>query len=122
MTNEEIISILENAPVKLQAFKSEVGKIIIGQEEAVDLITMSILCQGHSLLVGVPVDGPDAEWYTRGHHTDGTPYGPQSPWMKHLERGGQLLYLGTTLINSGTSLHAVEDAIGWKSFAFPIYL
>ncbi|MDC3252586.1 AAA family ATPase, partial [Schleiferiaceae bacterium] len=28
--------------------------IIIGQEEAVDLITMSILCQGHSLLVGVP--------------------------------------------------------------------
>ena len=35
---------------------------------------------------------------------------------------GQLLYLGTTLINSGTSLHAVEDAIGWKSFAFPIYL
>ena len=70
----------------------------------------------------VAVDGPDAEWYTRGHHTDGTPYGPQSPWMKHLERGGQLLYLGTTLINSGTSLHAVEDAIGWKSFAFPIYL
>src|SRR6056300_788722 len=70
----------------------------------------------------VAVDGPDAEWYTRGHHTDGTPYGPQSPWMKHLERGGQILYLGTTLINSGTSLHAVEDAIGWKSFKFPVYL
>jgi len=54
MTSEEIISILENAPGKLQSFKSEVGKVIIGQEEAVDLITMSILCQGHSLLVGVP--------------------------------------------------------------------
>ena len=53
MTSEEIISILENAPGKLQSFKSEVGKVIIGQEEAVDLITMSILCQGHSLLVGV---------------------------------------------------------------------
>ena len=54
MTSEEIISILESAPGKLQSFKSEVGKVIIGQEEAVDLITMSILCQGHSLLVGVP--------------------------------------------------------------------
>jgi len=54
MTSEEIISILENAPGKLQSFKSEVGKVIIGQEEAVDLIIMSILCQGHSLLVGVP--------------------------------------------------------------------
>ena len=54
MTNDEIISTLENAPAKLQSFKTEVGKVIIGQEEAVDLITMSILCQGHSLLVGVP--------------------------------------------------------------------
>ncbi len=70
----------------------------------------------------VAVVGPDALWYVKGHHTDGTPYGPQSPWMKHLKGGGQLLYIGTTLINSGTSLHAVEDAIGWKSFSFPIYL
>jgi aminoglycoside 3-N-acetyltransferase len=70
----------------------------------------------------VAVDGPDASMYVKGHHTDGTPYGLQSPWMKHLDSGGQLLYIGTTLINSGTSLHAVEDAIGWKSFTFPIYL
>lgn len=49
MTNEQIIATLENAPAKLGAFKSEVAKVIIGQEEAVDLITMSILCQGHSL-------------------------------------------------------------------------
>ena len=54
-----------------------------------------------------------------GHHTDSTPYGPQSPWTKHLASGGQLLYIGTTLINSGTSLHAVEDAIGWKDFRSP---
>ena len=70
----------------------------------------------------VAVDGPDASWYVQGHHTDGTPYGRNSPWMKHLDRGGQLLYVGTTLINSGTSLHAVEDSIGWQSFSFPIYL
>ena len=70
----------------------------------------------------VAVKGPKAQRYTTGHHTDGTPYGPQSPWTKHLASGGQLLYIGTTLINSGTSLHAVEDAIGWKDFSFPVYL
>src|SRR5210317_997158 len=54
MTNEEIITILESAPERIKAFKAEIAKVIIGQEEAVDLIVMSILCQGHSLLVGVP--------------------------------------------------------------------
>ena len=39
-----------------------------------------------------------------------------------MERGGQILYLGTTLSNSGTSLHAVEDLVGWEQFSFPIYL
>jgi aminoglycoside 3-N-acetyltransferase len=70
----------------------------------------------------VAVKGPEAQWYVRGHHTDGTSYGPSSPWQKHLERGGQLLYIGTTLINSGTSLHAIEDLIGWKNFSFEVYL
>jgi aminoglycoside 3-N-acetyltransferase len=70
----------------------------------------------------VAVKGPDAQWYVKGHHTDGTAYGPSSPWQKHLDRGGQLLYVGTTLINSGTSLHAIEDIIGWKDFSFEVYL
>jgi len=70
----------------------------------------------------VAVIGPDAQWYVKGHHTDGTAYGPLSPWQKHLDRGGQLLYVGTTLINSGTSLHAIEDIIGWKNFSFEVYL
>lgn len=70
----------------------------------------------------VAVKGPEAQWYVRGHHTDGTSYGPSSPWQKHLQRGGQLLYIGTTLINSGTSLHAIEDLIGWKDFSFEVYL
>ena len=39
-----------------------------------------------------------------------------------MENNGQILYIGTTLINSGTSLHAVEDAIGHENFKFPIYL
>ncbi|NMM46813.1 AAA family ATPase [Marinigracilibium pacificum] len=34
--------------------KSEIGKVIIGQEKVVDLLLISIFSQGHSLLVGVP--------------------------------------------------------------------
>jgi MoxR-like ATPase len=37
-----------------QKLKSEISKIIIGQEEVVNLLLASIFCQGHSLLVGVP--------------------------------------------------------------------
>lgn len=54
MTDQQVIHILEEAPEKLKQFKNEVAKIIVGQQEAVDLITLSILCGGHSLLVGVP--------------------------------------------------------------------
>lgn len=54
MTNTQVIQVLETAPARLEAFKKEVSKVIVGQTNAVDLITMSILCQGHSLLVGVP--------------------------------------------------------------------
>lgn len=34
--------------------KAEIGKVIIGQEEVVKFLLISIFCQGHSLLVGVP--------------------------------------------------------------------
>ena len=70
----------------------------------------------------VAASGPRAEEYTQFHHTEVTAYGPKSPWNLHMEHGGQILYIGTTLINSGTSLHAVEDAIGCKAFKFPVYL
>jgi aminoglycoside N3'-acetyltransferase len=66
--------------------------------------------------------GPRAMEYTALHHTDATAYGVNSPWLKHMEFAGQILYLGTTLINSGTSLHAVEDFITHEKFKFPIYL
>ncbi|MEY2962754.1 MAG: hypothetical protein RL754_15 [Bacteroidota bacterium] len=66
--------------------------------------------------------GPKAQWYTEDHLLDGTSYGKNSPWNRHMERGGQLLYIGTTLINSGTSLHAVEDAIGADSMPMPVYM
>ncbi|MDH3709954.1 MAG: MoxR family ATPase [Cyclobacteriaceae bacterium] len=34
--------------------KSQISKVIIGQDEVVKLVLTSIFCQGHSLLVGVP--------------------------------------------------------------------
>jgi MoxR-like ATPase len=36
------------------ALKKEIGKVIIGQEEVVDLVLLGIFCKGHCLLVGVP--------------------------------------------------------------------
>lgn len=48
---------VERANALAQAFtdlKSEIGKKIIGQEETVEQLLMSVFCQGHSLLIGVP--------------------------------------------------------------------
>ena len=39
---------------KVQQLKAEIGKVVVGQEEVVNLLVLSILCKGHSLLVGVP--------------------------------------------------------------------
>jgi len=39
---------------KHQALKKEIGKVIIGQNEAVNHILLSIFSGGHSLLIGVP--------------------------------------------------------------------
>jgi MoxR-like ATPase len=37
-----------------QKLTSEIGKVIIGQEDTVRLLLTAIFCQGHCLLVGVP--------------------------------------------------------------------
>ena len=39
---------------KYQSLKNTIAKIIIGQEDVVEKLLISILCNGHSLLVGVP--------------------------------------------------------------------
>ena len=39
---------------KYHLLKSEIGKVIIGQEKAVNFTLLSIFCGGHSLLIGVP--------------------------------------------------------------------
>jgi len=40
--------------VQFNLLKSEIGKVIIGQKNAVDFTLLSIFCGGHSLLIGVP--------------------------------------------------------------------
>lgn len=37
-----------------QKLTSEIGKVVIGQEETVKMLLTAIFCQGHCLLVGVP--------------------------------------------------------------------
>jgi len=37
-----------------EVLRSEISKVIVGQEEVVDQILMTIFCDGHALLVGVP--------------------------------------------------------------------
>jgi MoxR-like ATPase len=39
---------------KYNLLKKEIGKVIIGQHEAVNFTLLSIFCGGHSLLIGVP--------------------------------------------------------------------
>ena len=39
---------------KYNLLKKEIGKVIIGQQEAVSFTLLSIFCGGHSLLIGVP--------------------------------------------------------------------
>jgi MoxR-like ATPase len=39
---------------KYDTLKTEIGKVIIGQHEAINFTLLSILCGGHSLLIGVP--------------------------------------------------------------------
>ena len=52
--NMSDVAALKELVVKHKALKLEIGKVIIGQNEAVDHILLSILSGGHSLLIGVP--------------------------------------------------------------------
>ena len=39
---------------KYEALKNEIAKVIVGQNEVIHDTILSIFCQGHVLLVGVP--------------------------------------------------------------------
>lgn len=56
---EEEIFFQESSPVtelnsKLLDIRAEIAKVIVGQEQVVDLLLIGLLCDGHLLLEGVP--------------------------------------------------------------------
>ena len=48
------VAAIDNLVLKFQTLKSEISKVIIGQEQAVNYVLLSAFCGGHSLLIGVP--------------------------------------------------------------------
>ncbi len=44
----------ETFAAKLTAVRSELGKIIVGQQDLVETVLLAVLCEGHVLLEGVP--------------------------------------------------------------------
>ncbi|MCC5822890.1 MAG: MoxR family ATPase [Phycisphaerales bacterium] len=50
-TGEALIAAVRDAG---DALRNEIARVIVGQDDVVDQILMSIFCDGHALLVGVP--------------------------------------------------------------------
>jgi MoxR-like ATPase len=51
--NDEV-EFVENLSEKIKQIKSEIAKVIIGQEEIIDQLLIALISRGHCLLVGVP--------------------------------------------------------------------
>ena len=52
--NEDEVTALQELQTSYQSIRSEISKVIIGQEEAIEKIFICMLSQGHALLMGVP--------------------------------------------------------------------
>lgn len=50
----DIKDLIAKESLKFQALSDEISKVIIGQHEAIQFMLISVLCQGHILLEGVP--------------------------------------------------------------------
>lgn len=48
------VQLVEQLNQKIKSVKSEISKVIIGQDEIIDQLIISLLSRGHCLLVGVP--------------------------------------------------------------------
>ncbi len=48
------VLLVENLNDTIKNIKNEIGKVIIGQDEIIDQLLISLLARGHCLLVGVP--------------------------------------------------------------------
>jgi len=52
MSNE--VKAIDDFVVKYNEFKNEIAKVIVGQDAVIQQVLISIFCNGHCLLVGVP--------------------------------------------------------------------
>jgi MoxR-like ATPase len=48
------VEALESFSDKYKLLKDEIGKVIVGQDEVIKKVLISIFCRGHCLLIGVP--------------------------------------------------------------------
>ncbi len=48
------VEFVDNISEKVKSIKSEIAKVIIGQEEIIDQLLIALISRGHCLLVGVP--------------------------------------------------------------------
>ena len=51
MSDKELLDLFEQ---KYNLLRSEMAKVIVGQQEAVDSLLLSVFTGGHCLLLGVP--------------------------------------------------------------------
>ena len=48
------VELVDQLSGKIKEVKTEIAKVIVGQEEIIDQLLISLLARGHCLLVGVP--------------------------------------------------------------------
>ncbi len=48
------VNTIKNLVINYNYLKKEISKVIVGQHDAINLVLLSVLCGGHSLLIGVP--------------------------------------------------------------------
>ena len=51
--NDEVLQ-LDQLKSQFTTLKNEIAKVIVGQDQVVEELILSIFCKGHVLLVGVP--------------------------------------------------------------------
>ena len=54
MSDNTDVKLLDEFVVQYNNFRGEISKVIVGQDEVVKQVLISIFCNGHCLLVGVP--------------------------------------------------------------------
>lgn len=52
--NSSDVALIDQFKVDFKRLKDEIGKVIVGQEDIIDQVLISIFSRGHCLLVGVP--------------------------------------------------------------------